>query len=107
MRARPDGFVVTFTKEVDAKSAGDIASYKVETFTYLYRADYGSPEVDQTKPTVDKATVGADKKSVRLYVSQLQEGHIHTLTAAGVRSADGLPLLHNVAYYTMNYIPAK
>jgi glucose/arabinose dehydrogenase len=107
MRAKPDGFEVTFTKEVDAKSGGEIASYKVETFTYIYRADYGSPEVDQTKPTVDKVTVGADKKSVRIYVSQLQEGHIHTLAATGVRSADGLPLLHNVAYYTMNYIPAK
>jgi glucose/arabinose dehydrogenase len=107
MRAKPDGFEVTFTKEVDGKTAGELASYKVETFTYIYRADYGSPEVDQTKPTVDKVIVGADKKSVRLYVSQLQEGHIHTLTAPGVRSADGLPLLHNVAYYTMNYIPAK
>jgi glucose/arabinose dehydrogenase len=107
MRAKPDGFEVTFTKEVDAKTAGELASYKVETFTYIYRADYGSPEVDQTRPTVDKVTVGADKKSVRIYVSQLQEGHIHTLTAPGVRSADGLPLLHNVAYYTMNYIPVK
>jgi glucose/arabinose dehydrogenase len=107
MRAKPDGFEVTFTKEVDAKTAGELTSYKVETFTYIYRADYGSLEVDQTKPTVDKVTVGADKKSVRIFVSQLQEGHIHTLTAAGVRSADGVPLLHNVAYYTMNYIPAK
>jgi glucose/arabinose dehydrogenase len=107
MRAKSDGFELTFTKEVDARTAAEIASYKVETFTYIYRADYGSPEVDQTKPTVDKVTLAADKKRVRLYVSQLQEGHIHTLTAPGVRSAEGLPLLHNVAYYTMNYIPAK
>jgi hypothetical protein len=107
MRAKPDGFELTFTKEIDALTAGEVASYKVETFTYIYRADYGSPEVDQTKPAVERVTVAADKKSVRLYVRQLQEGHIHTLIAAGVRSADGLPLLHNVAYYTMNYIPAK
>ena len=48
-----------------------------------------------------------DGKSVRLYVDGLQEGHIHDLAAAGVRSADGQPLLHPQAYYTLNYIPAK
>ena len=56
---------------------------------------------------MDKVTVGADKKSARIYLSKLEEGHIHQLIAPGVRSADGLPLLHNIAYYTMNYIPEK
>jgi glucose/arabinose dehydrogenase len=107
MRAKPDGFELTFTTEIDPKTAADTQSYTMETFTYIYRAEYGSPEVDQTKPTVDKVTVGADKKSVRVYVSKLEEGHIHALTAPGVRSADGFPLLHNIAYYTLNYIPEK
>ena len=43
---------------------------------------------------------------MRLYVDGLQEGHIHDLTAPGVRSRDGEPLLHPQAYYTLNYIPA-
>ena len=43
----------------------------------------------------------------RLYVSKLEEGHIHQLTAPGLRSADDMPLLHNIAYYTLNYIPVK
>jgi hypothetical protein len=107
MRAKPDGFELTFTKEVDAKSAAEIASYKMETFTYIYRADYGSPEVDQTKPSITKVVVGADRKSARIWVSELHEGHIHQLTAPGLRSLDGLPLLHNIAYYTLNYIPSK
>ena len=33
MRAKPDGFELTFTKEIDPKTAGDAASYKMETFT--------------------------------------------------------------------------
>jgi hypothetical protein len=103
MRAKPDGFELTFTKPVDAKTAGDVKSYTMKTFTYLYRADYGSPEVDATAATVHKAVVAADNKSVRLYVGPLQEGHIHELHAPGVRSADGLPLLHAEAYYTLNY----
>jgi glucose/arabinose dehydrogenase len=107
MKAKPDGFELTFTKEIDPATAGDAASYKMETFTYIYQAAYGSPEVDQTTPKITKVSVGVDKKSVRLYVDKLEEGHIHFLTSAGVRSAEGSPLLHKEAYYTMNYVPAK
>lgn len=107
MRAMPDGFKLTFTKEVDPKTAADPKSYQLTTYTYIYRADYGSPEVDHTSPKIELAAVAADKKSVHLQVSALQEGHVHELTASGLRSADGLPLLHKEAYYTLNYIPAK
>jgi len=105
MKVEPDGFTLTFTKPVDPKTAGDVASYKMETYTYIYQSAYGSPEVDRTNPTVDKAVVAADNKSVRLTISQLQEGHVHQLTVPGVRSSDALPLLHNTAYYTLNYFP--
>lgn len=107
MKAEPDGFTLTFTKPVEPKSAGDVASYKMETFTYIYQSGYGSPEVDRTTPTVEKAVVSADGKSVRLHLSKLEEGHIHSLTAAGVRSTEDVPLLHNQAYYTLNYIPTR
>jgi len=105
MRIQPDGFELTFTQPVDPVKAGDVQAYQMKTFTYIYRADYGSPEVDQTTPVIGRAEVGADRKSVRLHVSGLQEGHIHALTAAGVRSSDGQPLLHKEAYYTLNYLP--
>jgi hypothetical protein len=105
MRAHRDGFELTFTQPLDRKTAGDVKSYNLKTFTYIYQASYGSPEVDQTTPTVERAEVGADGKSVRLRVRGLQQGHIHSLHAPGVRSVAGLPLLHPEAHYTMNYIP--
>jgi glucose/arabinose dehydrogenase len=104
MRAKPDGFELTFTQPVDPKTAADVKSYRMKTFTYVYRAEYGSPEVDQTTPIIERAVVGPDGKSVRLYVRGLVEGHIHALHTAGVRSATGLPLLHEEAYYTLNYL---
>jgi glucose/arabinose dehydrogenase len=107
MRAKPDGFELTFTQPVDPETAGKVGSYGLKTFTYVYRAEYGSPEVDQTTPAIAKVAVGRDGKSVRLYVKGPQEGHIHDLTAAGVRSAEGRPLLHPQAYYTLNYVPKK
>jgi hypothetical protein len=107
VHAKHDGFELTFTKPVDPATANKIASYGIKTFTYLYRADYGSPVVDETKPTITKVETAADGLSVRLFINGLQEGHIHDLTATGVRSTEGSPLLHPEAFYTLNYIPGK
>jgi hypothetical protein len=107
MRAAPDGFELTFTLPVDPKTAGDVASYEMKTHTYIYQSSYGSPEVDPTTAKVVSATVGPDNQSVRLKIDSLQRGHVHTLTAAGVRSEQGAPLLHAEAYYTLNEIPKE
>src|SRR5947208_8074615 len=80
MRAKADGFELTFTKPVDPATAGKVDSYALKTFTYIYQAAYGSPEVDPTTPTIKKLEVSRDGKSVRLWVDGLQEGHIHDLT---------------------------
>src|SRR5205085_12674295 len=89
MRAKSDGFELTFTKPVDAKTAGDVASYKMKTYTHIYQADYGSPKVDATEPTILRVEVGKDGKSARLFVQGLQEGHVHELAVPGVKSTDG------------------
>jgi glucose/arabinose dehydrogenase len=107
MRARHDGFKLTFTEPVDSRTAGDPKSYQIETYTYIYQANYGSPEVDQTKPEIASAVVSDDHKSVVLTVKSLAPGHVHELHLPGVRSAEGAPLLHPAAYYTMNAIPAE
>lgn len=107
MKARPDGFTLTFTHPVDEKTASDPASYSLKTYTYIYQAAYGSPEVDHTTPVIKAVEVAADGLSARMRIEGLQEGHVHELTAGGVASKDGLKLLHPQAYYTLNYIPAE
>lgn len=107
MRARPDGFELAFTEPVDPLAAGKVESYSLTTYTYIFQASYGSPQVDHSTPTIEKVVVAADGKSVRLIVKGLQIGHVHELHTDGVRSVQGLPLLHNQAYYTLNHIPAK
>ena len=105
MRAKSDGFELTFTHDIDPKTVINVDSYTLETYTYVYSSGYGSPEVDRTTPAITNFAVGDDGRSVRLYIDGLQEGHVHELHMDGIRSAEGLPLLHPVGYYTLNYIP--
>lgn len=107
LHIQPDGFDLNFTEAVDPATAGNVASYKMETYTYIYQSSYGSPEVDKTVPVIKSATVSADKKTVRLVLDGLAEGHVHELHATGVKSATGASLLHEAAYYTVFEIPAK
>ncbi len=105
MRARSDGFELTFTQPVDATAAADLKSYTFENYTYIYQSNYGSPEVDRAKPPIEAVTVALDGLSVRLRV-QLTPGHIHELKLPGVRSRTGDSLLHPVGYYWLNEIPS-
>ena len=89
---------------MDAKTA-DVKSYSMREFTYAYREEYGGNEVDEIVPRITGAKVSADNNSVRLTITPLTKGHIHELHADGVKSADGFPLLHREAYYTLNEIP--
>lgn len=108
MRARPDGFELTFTKPVNSKTATDPKSYDLQTYTYIFQSSYGSPEVDHTQPNITHIKVGADNRSVRLTIDKLQAGHVHELQLPGIRSAEkNQPLLHPVGYYTLNYVPAE
>lgn len=105
MRARSDGFELTFTQSVDKSTAADTNSYIFENYTYIYQSNYGSPEVDREKPPIESAMVAPDGRSVRLKI-KLTPGHIHELKLPGVRSEKSEPLLHPSAYYWLNEIPA-
>ncbi|MEO2021035.1 MAG: hypothetical protein ABGX05_04355 [Pirellulaceae bacterium] len=107
MRARPNGFELTFTKPVDPATAGDIKSYAMNTYTHLYYSNYGDKRQDEHPVKITSATVGKDGKSVVITLDSMQPYYIHGLAAKGVRATDGLPLLHPEAYYTLNRIPKR
>ena len=107
MRAKPDGFEVTFTKPVDAKTAGDVSSYAMRSWTYRYHSGYGDSPQDTQGVTIKSATVGDDGKSVRLVCDGLKRHYVHELRLNGVRSTENGPLLHPIGYYTLLLIPTK
>lgn len=105
MRVTPSGFKLRFTQEVDAELAADPANYPMKAWTYIYQKSYGSPEVDQATPQVTAAKVSEDRLGVEITVKGWVQGHVHHLDAQALKSAEGKPLWHPDAYYTLNEIP--
>ncbi len=102
---RPWGFALTFTEVVDREIAMDLANYRLGTFCHIYRPGYGSPEVDQTTPTVTKVDVTRSGRTVHLFVDGMVRGHVHEFTLGDLKSQSRQDLLHHHAYYTVNEIP--
>jgi len=106
IRAKPDGFEIEFTQPVDKKSAEDIASYKIEGFTYKYHGVYGSPPVATENCPVVGIKLSPDGLRARLIVNNMRKSYIHTITIDGVREKEHFySLVHPTAYYTLNNIP--
>jgi hypothetical protein len=105
MEARPDGFLLTFTKPVDRERAEKITTYQMSSYTYPYHSTYGGAELETKRLTIRKATLSVDSMSVRLNVDGLREGYVHELHVNGMLSAGGEILLHAPAFYTLNRIP--
>ncbi len=107
VRAMPDGFEIEFTLPADKKTAEDVNSYDVSSYTYKYHPVYGSPIVDRKDNAVRGAKLSADGLRVRIVVDGLREGYIHDIKPEKVVSAqDKIALLHGAAYYTLNSIPS-
>jgi glucose/arabinose dehydrogenase len=105
IRIKNDGFEFEFTRPIDPDTATDTEGYQLQSYTYEYRSQYGSPEVDHTRPTIRSATVSDDHRKVRLVIDGLQRGHVHEFFCEQIKSASGEPLLHPQAYYTASYLP--
>lgn len=105
VKAKPDGFEIEFTHPVDKKSAEDLNSYGGRSFIYKYHPVYGSPTVNEQKLNIKGVKVSADGLTVRLVVDNIRQYYVHQIDVPGIRSTEGLPVLHSAAYYTLNNIP--
>lgn len=105
MEAQRDGFRLTFTQAVDPASLRAADAIKLSSYTYKFQSSYGSDEIDAKNLTIRSVNVAQDGLSARLIIDGLREGYVHEFALPGVRSAEGKPLVHDAAYYTLNQIP--
>lgn len=66
---------------------------------------YGSPEEDRRAEKVKAVQLSADRRTASLAVDGFRKGRVYELHLDGVKSADGDPVLHPEAYYTLNELP--
>lgn len=105
VRATPDGFEIEFTMPVDRAKAEDLNSYGGRSFIYKYHPVYGSPTINDQPLAIKGVKVSDDLMKVRIVVDNLRQYYVHEIIVHGIRSKDGLPVLHPVAYYTLNNVP--
>jgi hypothetical protein len=102
MRLTKNGWDVTFTKPLDSATADKLASYSVQSHTYIYNGNYGCPETDKRAEKVEAVQVSPDRMKVSITVPNLKRGRVYELRCDGVRAESGEPLLHKEGYYTLN-----
>ena len=103
--ARSDGFEVEFTQPVNKATAENLSNYELKSFIYKYQHQYGSPIINQEDTPLRGVIVSEDRMKVRLVINNIRQGYIHQVMAAGLLNDEGQPLLHDIAYYTLNEIP--
>ncbi len=99
-----EGFDLEFTKPVDPATARDPAAYSLQHYYYLYHETYGSPQVGHTPAPVKEVRLSGDRRRVLLVLAELVPGRLYELHVRGLRAADGTPLLHPEAWYTLNVL---
>ncbi|WP_025764740.1 c-type cytochrome [Dyadobacter tibetensis] len=106
VKAKPDGFEITFTMPVDRKSAEDLSSYAVSSYLYKHFPVYGSPMVNTEELNIKGVKVSEDGKTVRIVVDGMRQYYVHKISLDGVRAANNYwSLVHPDAYYTLNNFP--
>lgn len=104
--ARTDGFEIEFTLPVDKAAAKTALNYAFTSFNYKYQHQYGSPIINQGNCPLRGLIVSEDGLKVRVVLDSIREGYIHEVRLKNFKAADGTPLLHDFAYYTLNSIPS-
>jgi azurin/glucose/arabinose dehydrogenase len=104
VKSMSDGFLIEFTQAVNKETAKALESYKINSFTYKYHHNYGSPTINAKTLKIKGIQVAEDGMSVRLAIDSLRLGYIHELRLEGLKNADDRPLLHTFGYYTLNNI---
>lgn len=111
--AAKNGLAITFSTELDTKSAGDVQNYAVELWNYKYSGAYGSPEFSVKEPgkavhdklDVKSARLSADKRTLFLEVDGLQVADQYGVKYA-IKAADGTEL-HSELIGTIHKLGAE
>ena len=106
MRAKPDGFELEFTREVDPAGAREVTNYHISSYTCPLHASYGGEEILTEPLEIRQAIVSKNGRRVRLVTGERRCYFVYELHYETIRSASGERPWHDRAYYTLNRVPS-
>ena len=96
----PHGFDVHFTQPLSDADI-PIEQIAIRQFHYLYWAEYGSDRQDNKRLPVQRLSLSTDRRTLSITVP-VEKDNVYEIDVGAVRSADGLELQNNFAFYTLN-----
>ncbi|MCD8534479.1 MAG: hypothetical protein LR011_06735 [Verrucomicrobia bacterium] len=105
IRLTQKGFRIVFTHPVDEAVFENPENFQVESWGYLYHANYGSPKVDEKKLPVDIRRA-PNNPAVVIIDLPLETEKVYKFTLSGIQSQTGVPLTNSIGYYTLNRLKA-
>ena len=100
MRAFEDGMQLTFSDEIDAASAQNIANYTVNTWELKRTRSYGSKRYNPQTLTIEKVALSEDGKTIFIHLPDIERTWcmeiLYTLKSA--KGADFEGAVHNTIH---------
>ena len=73
------------------------------SYTYPFQSKYGGDELDTQPLKIDSAQLSPDGLTLEVQCpTTLRPGYVHEFQLPQLKSKDGTPLWHRMAYYTLN-----
>ena len=105
LKATSTGVMLTFSEPLDPSSSADPERYKVKTWGLNRSEQYGSKHVDETDRRVTKATLSADRKTIRLEIKGLKPTRGMSIDYT-LKAFDGASAVEGSIHNTIHELPS-
>jgi glucose/arabinose dehydrogenase len=106
MKLTREGFELTFTKPVDAKTA-TAEHFAFERYRYEYHDKYGSPQMDKQSVAVKKLTLSEGGRTATVALDPMKAGFVYEMQLKDVRGEGGEAVANPVVCYTLDKLSDK
>jgi cytochrome c len=107
IRAKPNGFKITFTEPLNNESfASVLKDLLIQQYWYKPTASYGGPKMDLETLNIVDMELSDDAMNLNLIIPGLKENHVvYFNLPEALKSKTGNALWSSEAWYTLNKIP--
>ena len=106
IHARPAGFVVRFSRPVDAARAADSQHYRITSAYRVSTAAYGGDDQGHRAERIQRVSVSSDRLEALVELEQLDAGRVYAFQLQSLAD-DDRPFFPAEGYYTLRRVPQQ